>query len=59
MVDGAEIWVASLPLQALTSPPAPLPITDAALVGVFLAAELFFDTALLTTTLLLVENAEV
>ena len=59
MVEGAEIWVASLPLQALTSPPAPLPITDVALVGTFLAAELFFDRASLTTALLLVDNAEV
>ena len=58
MVDGAEVWVASLPLQALTSPPAPVSII-VALVGAFLAAELFFDRALLTTALLLVDNAEV
>lgn len=58
MVDGAGVWVASLTLQALTSPPAPVPIT-VALVGAFLAAELFFDRALLTTALLLVDNAEV
>ena len=59
MVDGAEIWVVSLPLQALTSPPLPVPIT-VALVGAFLATELFFDRALLKTALLFVDtDAEV
>lgn len=55
MVDGAEIWVLSLPLQALTSPPAPVPIT-VSLVSAFLATELFFDRVLLKTALLLVDT---